>query len=219
METKRISEVLNQRTKTKTSFVESNSITKEQFKAKLFEVWPELQIDEHNKKLMNDLYFYVNEKVGALDHTKGILIWGNIGVGKSSIIRVIGELLRLKKQGFKTVNCSFISTEFAAKGLEALNPSTYNNLGGKAEPVNRAFDEIGREPIPARHYGNELNVMQYIFQCRYEIRDQVKTFGTTNLKPDGIRALYGEYIHDRMFEMFNIVELKGESWRKKSAKQ
>ena len=97
METKRISEVLNQRTKTKTSFVESNSITKEQFKAKLFEVWPELQIDEHNKKLMNDLYFYVNEKVGALDHTKGILIWGNIGVGKSSIIRVIRGIIAVEK--------------------------------------------------------------------------------------------------------------------------
>ena len=74
-----------------------------------------------------------------------------------------------------------------------------------ARPVNRAFDELGREPIPAKHYGNDLNVMQYIFQCRYELRSSVRTFATTNISPVSLSKIYGEYIFDRINEMFNIV--------------
>ena len=113
-----------------------------------------------------------------------------------------------------TVNCSHLATQFAANGLEALNSSTYNNTEIRPKPVNRAFDELGREPIPARHYGTELNIMQYVFQCRYELRDKIRTFTTTNLPPKSIGKLYGAYIADRVNEMFNIVELKGKSRRK-----
>ena len=217
MEPKQISEVLKQQTKTKTSSVGSvTKITSEQFKAVIFGVCPDFELESNPdlKTFMNDLFLYVNGKSSRLDPDKGILIWGDIGTGKSTIIKIIGELLRCKNQGYKTVNCSFLSTQFAANGLSALNSSTYNNADSKFSPVNRAFDELGREPIPARHFGNELNVMQYVFQCRYELRERVKTFATTNLKPSALGVLYGEYISDRITEMFNIVNLKGKSRRK-----
>lgn len=186
------------------------------FKKIVFSVCPGFVVDSSIKELMNNLYYYVNDDAkGSLDIKKGILLWGDIGTGKSTIIRITGELLRFKGNGYKTVNCSWLTTQYAHIGLEALNSSTYNEVDMTYKPVNRAFDELGREPIPARHYGNELNVMQYVFQCRYELRDMVKTFATTNLRPDSIEKIYGTYIADRINEMFNIVEIRGKSRRNK----
>lgn len=181
------------------------------------EVCPQFEADANTKELMNELYYYVNGETSPklnLDPKKGILLWGNIGTGKSTIIRILGEVLRMFGKGYKTVNCSYMATQFAASGLDAVNTSTYNETDRGVRPVDRAFDELGREPIPARHYGNELNIMQYVFQCRYELRESIRTYATTNINPQSLGSLYGDYIADRMSEMFNIVELKGKSRRK-----
>lgn len=177
-------------------------------------VCPEFVIDDSNREVMNDLFAYVNKQPGKLDLKKGILLWGNVGTGKSTIIKILGEELRYNNEGYKTINCSYLATQFAATGLDALNESTYNEGHAGSRPVNRAFDELGREPIPSRHYGNELNVMQYVFQCRYECRAVARTFATTNINPAFLSKLYGEYIADRINEMFNIIELNGTSRRK-----
>jgi len=185
------------------------------FRSIIYRVCPEFVIDEWNRPLMNDLYDYANGKDGRLDPNKGLLLWGDIGTGKSTIIKILGEVLRPKGEGYLTVSCSYLATRFTALGIEALNSSTYNETEMGTRPVNRAFDELGREPIPARHYGNELNIMQYILQCRYEIRHKVKTFATTNINPKNLGKLYGGYIEDRINEMFNEVELAGKSRRNK----
>lgn len=194
-------------------------ITPERFRYVMERVCPGFVIDDDNRHLINSMFYYVNGKSHPrymLDPSKGVLLWGPVGTGKSTIIRILGELLRLHGQGYATINCSYLATQYATKGLEALNSSTINETEIGIKPVNRAFDELGREPVPAKYYGNDLNVMQYIFQCRYEIRDRVKTFATTNLRPDGLTGLYGQYIADRIGEMFTVVELKGKSRRIKS---
>lgn len=196
------------------SVVSKNKIGTELYRKVVLHVMPDFVIDERNIRIMNELYYYVNnDDKGQYDHKKGILLWGSIGSGKSTIIRILGELLRFNGTGYKTVNCSYLANQYAAYGIDALNSSTYNETDTGAKPVDRAFDELGREPIPAKHYGNELNIMQYVFQCRYEIRHEVRTFATTNITPDSIGRLYGDYIADRITEMFNIVELGGRSRR------
>lgn len=194
-----------------------SKITPDQFKNKVFDVCPHFELDIYTKDLMNELYFYANGETSPimkLDPQKGILLWGGIGTGKSTIIKILGEVMRINGRGYKTVNCSYMATQFAATGLDAVNSSTYNETDRGVRPVDRAFDELGREPIPARHYGNELNIMQYVFQCRYELRESIITHATTNINPQYLGQIYGEYIADRMSEMFNIIELKGKSRRK-----
>jgi hypothetical protein len=127
-------------------------------------------------------------------------------------MKILAEVQRTDDRGFKCVNSSELATKFAAHGLEALNESTFNEVIS-SKPCERGFDEVGREPIPAKHYGNDLNVMQYIFGMRYELRSTVKTHVTTNVKRDSIPILYGDYIFDRLNEMFNFVEIKGKSKR------
>jgi len=127
-------------------------------------------------------------------------------------MKILAEVQRTDNRGFKCVNCPELSTKFAAYELEAMNESTFNQ-GVSADPVERGFDEVGREPIPAKYFGNDLNVMQYIFGIRYELRKLVKTHVTTNVRKESIPILYGDYIFDRLNEMFNFIEIKGESRR------
>lgn len=74
------------------------------------------------------------------------------------------------------------------------------------------LDEVGREP-KVKHYGTEMDVIQYILQMRYDNRRSCTTFVTTNLFPEEIHLKYGEYIADRVNEMFNVVEIGGKSRR------
>lgn len=92
-----------------------------------------------------------------------------------------------------------------------LDNTGWSSLG----PVDMCFDEFGREPIPAKYFGNELNVMQHIFHIRYSYWQQygLKTYVTTNLYPNDVERKYGDYIRDRRGEMFNLIELNGESRR------
>jgi hypothetical protein len=79
---------------------------------------------------------------------------------------------------------------------------------------NLAIDEGGSEPMDSKHFGTSLNVIQTILQLRYEVKNQFITNMTTNLNPDiEFATVYGEYIADRVKEMFNVIELKGESRR------
>lgn len=175
-------------------------------------------INEANKSLMNDIYKYIEGREGRLDPSKGLWLWGTIGTGKSTIIQILNMYDKLAKGlsiggypmgGFMIESATTVANRFISKGSEALEQYTYNN--GNTRTI--AFDELGREPFPAKHYGTELNVMQYIFQCRYEFRHEVVTHVTTNLTLNQVQDIYGAYIADRINEMFNVIEVKGRSRR------
>lgn len=174
-----------------------------------------------NRQILNELYNYAHG-IGSLNPQKGLWIFGEIGTGKTTLIKILAEYQRTMGRGFKCVNCSTIASQYASQGIESLDEHTFSDVNQKAfdakgnqvneKSVEKAFDELGRETVPARYFGNELNVMQYIFQLRYNLK--LKTHATSNLKPDSIIGLYGEHIYDRAIEMFNFIELRGESKRK-----
>lgn len=187
-----------------------STVSIETFKRVINEVCPGFLVTDENRVILNELYKYTNNTSKVFDSSKGLWLWGSIGTGKSTLMKILAEVQRTDKRGFKCVNCSELATKFAASGLEALEESTFNE---PASPCERGFDELGREPIPAKHFGNDLNVIQYILGMRYELRHEVKTHVTTNVKKEAIPILYGDYIFDRLNEMFNFIEIKGESRR------
>lgn len=187
-----------------------NVLSSQLFKHKVNEVCPGFKVTQDNKNILNELYNYVHAE-GKLNPNKGILLYGDVGTGKSTLIKILAEYQRLYNRGFKCINCASLTAQFATYGIEALNESTWNEGYKGINPIERAFDELGRETIPAKHYGNDLNVMQHIIQIRYDLK--AKTHITTNLFPEQIESMYGQHIYDRCIEMFNFIELKGESYR------
>lgn len=180
------------------------------FRNIVFSVCPSFVINDNNRQILNDLYDYAHGE-GRYNYKKGIFFYGEVGTGKSTMMKILAEYQRLFGHGFKCVNCSSLTASFATYGIDELNESTWNEYGTRRKPVERGFDELGRETLPARYFGNELNVMQHVLQLRYDLK--VKTHITTNLKIEEIEHRYGAHIYDRCIEMFNFIEVKGESFR------
>lgn len=177
------------------------------------------------KPLLNDLVRWCLMLDGRYDPQKGLWLWGDIGTGKSTMLHIIRDYCRIMRPpayyrendnpramrkdplpyGFRITNASYVSGMFAKDGYPGIEEYiTY---------IRQAFDEVGRECVPTGFYGNMENVFQYIIQRRYDIRRNDFTHITSNLSPDQIGEMYGDHIYDRCFEMFNFVQMSGESWR------
>lgn len=171
------------------------------------------QIDDRNRDLVNDLFLYFHFQKGRLDLRKGLWLEGSVGTGKSTLMQVFSQYLKSLQMGFRVYICSQVTTDYSLTG----DLSRYlDNAGWSSSgPVPMCFDELGREPLPAKYYGTELNVMQHILHIRYSYWQTtgLRTFVTTNANGNDIERLYGDFIRDRRKEMFNIIPVTGDSRR------
>lgn len=172
------------------------------------------QIDDRNRDLVNDLFLYFHFQKGRLDLRKGLWLEGPVGTGKSTLMQVFSQYLKSLQMGFRVYICSQVTTDYSLTG----DLSRYlDNAGWSSSgPVPMCFDELGREPLPAKYYGTELNVMQHILHIRYSYWQTtgLRTFVTSNANGDDIERLYGDFIRDRRREMFNIIPVTGDSRRR-----
>jgi hypothetical protein len=177
-----------------------------------------LVVDGYNRSLFNEVFAYLEGRSAILDPRKGLLLTGPIGSGKTTLIRAVAFYQKLAlglkdgrcEGGFRIDSASYVAMLFMTGGYTALQPYTYNE---DKSAYTVCFDELGREPLPVKYFGSELNVMQYILQCRYESIADCLTHVTTNLSVEELEERYGDYIADRINEMFNVCQLNGASRR------
>lgn len=183
------------------------------------EIEPRFIVDHRNEKLLSAIYGWVWGLNSVLDHSRGLLFWGPIGVGKSVLLRGLqvyeSRINRIRfgcsnnKLGFKFTSAAEIALLYAEKGMEGISKFT-----DRERMCNLAIDEIGREATDSKHFGTGINVVQTILQLRYEHRREFITHGTTNLDPNTqFSDTYGDYIADRVKELFNVIEIKGDTRR------
>lgn len=183
------------------------------------DVEPLFVVDDRNRALLSALYSWVWNKNGLFHPSKGLLFWGPIGVGKSALLKGLQRYYGKINQycygfdgnniGFKLTSAAEIALIYAEKGMSGMAQYT-----DRSHMCHLAIDELGREPMDAKHYGTGINVVQTILQLRYEVRREFITLATTNLNPDTeFEGIYGDYIADRVKEMFNVVQIKGQSRR------
>lgn len=170
------------------------------------------RVTADNRRTIADIFNWCIGISGELDPGKGLWLYGNIGTGKTSMLRIVKSFCREvrgakadgKPYSFAIVRISDVVTAFSGKSHKGVNEY--------ADNPSIAYDDVGTETISSNHYGNTENLMQYILQRRYG-RDYI-THATSNISPEGIRKAYGDRVYDRCREMFNFVEMKGKSFRK-----
>ncbi|MCD7898885.1 MAG: hypothetical protein LUH22_03155 [Bacteroides sp.] len=126
---------------------------------------------------------------------------------ESSINR-LGQKFSNSGMGFGFISAAELALLYANNGLAGIEKYTAPH-----RMTHLAIDEVGREPLISKHFGTDLNVIQLILQLRYEHRWEVKTHLTSNLNPDKEFHIYGDFVVDRIKEMFNVIEIKGKSRR------
>lgn len=142
---------------------------------------------------------------------KGLWIYSkHNGTGKTGSLKIIQSIA--KKYNLRKLWFPFISTQ------EVI--SKYNQNSNNKDYIIKyyskgafAFDDLGAEK-QVNNYGRE-DIFIRILSLRYEefIAKGIKTHITSNLSFEEAKKRYGDRIYDRLFEMFNLIQLNGETKR------
>ena len=141
-----------------------------------------------------------------LDLSKGILLLGPVGCGKSCLMNICRFLLASDKR-HSIKSCRDVSFEFAREGYDSIQRYTKGSFSPyQGEPKTYCFDDLGSES-KVQFYGNDCSVMAEIILSRYEFFHayQMLTHITTNLNSTEIENRYGLRVRSRMRELFNLI--------------
>jgi hypothetical protein len=167
-----------------------------------------------------DKRFFECENLSRLSEPsfeKGLLIIGNFGNGKTSTMKVFEKIFKgIPGIGFKGFSANEAVTMFEKCSLD----TDRNEFEKMMWRGIRYFDDLKTERL-ASNFG-KVNIFKEIIEERYDRKS--KTYVTCNFKkdfPNDLNAALDEFedkyesrVYDRLFEMFNIIEFKGKSFRK-----
>lgn len=163
----------------------------------------EFEINDINKQVMNQLYYHLigNKEKFNGNMQKGIMIAGKNGVGKTLILKAYCDTRNmLYGRSCNTFN--------SRKLVELIRENGYDNFIKREIMI----DDIGKESREIVDFGTKIQPIADLIAFRYDKGSL--TFATTNYKIDTLSEFYGLTTTDRMIEMFNIIEMEGESFRK-----
>lgn len=152
-------------------------------------------------------YFLKDEVMAThfnLDLSKGILLSGPVGCGKTTLMTLMRHVAQ---PNFKFImkTCRDISFEFIKEGYQTIQKYSNSN-NSSSEYRNYCFDDLGVE-TNLKYFGNECNVMAEIILSRYDlyISKQIITHITSNLSATEIETAYGNRVRSRLREMLNLI--------------
>lgn len=185
-------------------------------------------VDEYNKNVLRFLLLYFNkcklaEEVFPTENystEKNIMLIGEPGTGKTLLMRIFAEYLKLVKNSNYYINTSVTQMMNYYKIHGNIDPFTYYQTADKAGfeglPMNVCANDIGLATERQMSFGTMLSQItdEFMF-ARYEIYQQHgKMFHiTSNLTVKDLKERFDERIIDR-FKIFNVIELRGPSRRK-----
>lgn len=150
-----------------------------------------------------------NDITGAYPLTKGIYLYGGVGIGKSNIIESLRAFsLAIVFKKFSIVNVSDLSIQIKIK-------KDYSVLE-KYESGRWCFDDLGADNT-VNTYGNTDDISKLLLFSWYEHqhKQNITLYATGNEDPETLFDRYQDArFADRFRELFTPVLLTGKSKRK-----
>jgi hypothetical protein len=184
-------------------------------------------VDDNNRDVLRFLLYYFNgcplaEEVfpgrGYKLH-KHILLQGNVGTGKTLLMQIFSEYLRITNNPRFFHNLSVTQMVNYYTLHNNLDRYTFNeeeNKGFKCTPVNICLNDVGVQST--KFYGTDTNLLTNEFlHARNEIWTNYHKMAhlTTNLTTEQLKEKYKDgfgRLLDR-FKTYNIIPLTGDSRR------
>lgn len=172
----------------------------------------QFHVQESDYEIIKKLLCYFLKDESMLRHyninpSKGILLTGPIGVGKSTLINLM-RFYEPASTRFILKSCRDVSFEFIQNGYEIIHKYSRNSFRNH-ETQTYCFDDLGTENN-LRYFGNECNVMAEVLLSRYDlfVSRKLLTHLTTNLSASEIEEIYGNRVRSRLREMMNLISFE-----------
>ena len=168
-------------------------------------------LNDRNIEFYNQLKFYFsNDTQYEGDLKKGLLIAGDFGTGKTVAMEIYTIYLNLIKKG-KTF--AYFDTDEIIESYAKHGRTSIENYNGS---YDICIDELGEDSGKHYFFGSVEDPIGILLYKRYK---QFKDYGNrthavTNLNVDMLKERFVPKIYDRMVEMFNLLPLTGDSWRR-----
>lgn len=167
-------------------------------------------IDANNQEAVASVCKYFQQ-----ENSKGLLLMGYYGTGKTLLMRLVNEfispvrIVSTEKILSDTVFNQDVPSKYLSKSVRLMSSDTdYYTI---TSPF--CFDELGgHNDRKVNIYGNEIYPMSLILKAHYE--KNIRCHAITNYNLKDLEKLYGGEVIDRFAEMFITVEFKGGSRRK-----
>jgi chromosomal replication initiation ATPase DnaA len=169
-------------------------------------ICPSFKNSESAKNLYNYFLALVTDQT-----KKGVYLYGNVGVGKSTIFKIYKNIglqlyseFGITKLLFSEVTAPWLVNE----KMESVSPGYKGNFSLENYYKGKLYiDDLG---IETKCF-NSYELLEKILFQRH--RNESLTFVSSNKTPREILERYGPQIFDRMGEMFHIIKWEGESLR------
>ena len=172
-----------------------------------FTIYLNSDVENFYKELIR--YFHADPEFKG-DLTKGILLIGNTGTGKTLAMQIMSIYRQIDDTKFIFNNKVFKMNFDVIRVNDIVNDFLNNAFDGIQVYCIRyvlCLDDIGIESNKVMYYGNALDVIAYILAERYAKR--LLTFGTTNYNMNYLNDKYGDYIVSRIHTLFNFINTDG----------
>ena len=182
------------------------SLMDAKFKGATFDNFSVTKSNERNLKLCKR---YATAFDAMLEKSQGLILWGNVGTGKSFAAACIANYLL--DRGVPVIMTSLVKLLELIQGGEEKETDILARLNS-AKLVN--LDDLGAE----RNTGYALEKIYNIVDSRY--RRQKPMIFTTNLTVAEMQEetdIRYSRIYDRVFEVCYPMQFIGQSWRMKTA--
>lgn len=179
----------------------------ELIKSKAQELCPGWAMDDDNSQVViTAAAWLAREGRQGMDLNKGLLIVGNVGTGKTMLMRIVRAVMRdAYGTQFGIRSCQEMVRTFSEEG--------YDGISDWMNAPHVCFDDLGAEQSGA-HYAVKTNLMAEVIETRYSNLTSGRkcwTHFTTNLGTDKLKDHLGQRAYSRLRHMCNLLDLGASS--------
>lgn len=147
----------------------------------------------------------------STDPRRGLLLIGNVGVGKTYLAEMVFAGIRTSKARIDCANNDSVDDLVLPCDAQA-NGGVYNSAADDLLDVSILIDDLGAEQF-RQVYGNVLDRVG-AFIVRYHARGRGRLIVTTNLSLAALEARYTSRVLDRLADKCVIAQFSGNTKRR-----